>query len=212
MKNSNRLILILIFFLTLTSCKTFSPKYSIKEHPLIDKIWSVNEQRFVSAEHLKKLTTDYDAILLGETHDNARHHELQAMIIEYQLRQQRNPSIAFEMLDKNQQEDIKQFQLTHKQTKNKIDQFAKAIAWQESGWPDWPYYRPVFFQAIENDLPIIAANLDLTFIRKVMRQGKKVLPEEMQDLVKKYQYDQTVKQALEKDILSAHCDMLPKKC
>lgn len=211
MKNSNRLIFIFIFILTLTSCKSFSPQYSIEKHPLIDKIWSVDEQRFISAEQLKNLTNDYEVILLGETHDNARHHQLQAMMIDYQVQQQRSPSIAFEMLDKNQQDVIEQFQQTHQQNNNKTDQFARAIAWQESGWPEWSYYRPVFVQAIENNLPIIAANLDLTFIRSVIRQGEKALSDDMQDLVKKYQYDKPVKHALEQDILAAHCDMLPEK-
>ncbi len=89
--------------------------------------------------------------------------------------------------------------------------FAKVIQWEDSGWPEWPYYRPVFYQAIENDLPIIAANLELAFIRKVIKQGKEVLDQDMQALIKKYQYNDALKHDLEQDILAAHCDMLPEK-
>ena len=206
MNNSSRLIFILLIIFGLPSCKTFSPQYQIKEHPLIDRIWSVNEQKFVTVDVLKARILEADALLLGETHDNARHHQLQGLFIEYLIDNGRSPAVAYEMLNKNQQEVINQFQ----KTDNNTDKFAQAIDWENSGWPEWAYYRPAFSPTIENNLPIIAANLELKFIRKVIKEGAEALDLQMQAQLKKYQYDQSTKQALEQDILSAHCDMLPE--
>lgn len=211
MNNSSRLIFILVTLISLASCRSFSPEYQLKEHPLIDKIWSVQTQNFVTIETVKKQILDADVILLGETHDNARHHQLQGLFINHLVQNQRFPAVAYEMLDHPQQESINQFQKSHKDNTGKTDQFAIAINWDESGWPEWPYYRPAFYPAIENNLTIIAANQDLKFIRKAIKQGTQALDESTREMLTKYQYEGPLKQALEQEILSAHCDMLPEK-
>ena len=190
----------------LTACQ--SQPLNKNTHSLINKIWSVSEQKHISIDELDNQLAHYDAILLGETHDNAQHHKLQARIIDVLIHQQQRPDIAFEMLNQNQQEDITKFQ---KQQNPGIDEFAKAINWEKTGWPDWSLYRPVFETTIENNLNIIAANLNSKQIRKVIKQGAKVLTPEYQKLLKKYQYNDRQTKELEKEILSAHCDMLPGK-
>ncbi|MCP3849543.1 MAG: ChaN family lipoprotein, partial [Gammaproteobacteria bacterium] len=92
-----------------------------------------------------------------------------------------------------------------------VEDLSKLIKWEESGWPDWELYRPVFYNTIDSQLPIIAANLDAKIIRKVIKQGSNVLDETYQELLKKYQYDAVLKKELEKEILASHCDMLPEK-
>ena len=216
MKNTIGLIFLVISIFNLTACQTlstpeFAPKYDIEQHPLIDKIWSTAEKTYIPADTLKAQVLKHNAILLGETHDNARQHQLQALFIQHLLDNQRSPSIAFEMLNRNQQDIIDQFQSAHNKVHNKTDAFAEVIQWQKTGWPEWPYYRPVFNTAIENNLPIIAANQDRASIRKVIKQGSKTLAQNYQDLLTKYQYDEALKKKLEQEILSAHCDMLPEK-
>ena len=175
-------------------------------HILMHKIWSVSEQKYISAEALDNQLSHYDAILLGETHDNAQHHQLQARIIDVLLQQK--PVIAFEMLNQNQQNIINQFQ---RQENLNADEFAELVNWDQTGWPEFSLYRPVFNSAIENNLHIIAANLNAKQIRKVIKQGTKILSPEYQKLLKKYPYDKNLTQDLEKEILAAHCDMLPQK-
>ncbi len=225
MKKLYPLILISVLLLTLNACQTFSPdfspNYEIQSHILIDKIWSVSEQKFIAIETLEQKTLTKQVILLGETHDNARHHQLQARFIHFLTEHNRAPAVAFEMLNQNQQSIIDTFTAdyystkpgySHSQSADKnTDLFAKKINWEESGWPEWPYYRPVFFAAINNHLPIIAANMELKQIRKVIKEGSQVLDQEYQDLLKKYQYDKKLKKELEQEVQSAHCDMLPEK-
>ncbi|MCU7835255.1 MAG: ChaN family lipoprotein [gamma proteobacterium symbiont of Taylorina sp.] len=179
-----------------------------RNHPLVNKIWSVSEQQTISTDILNKKISLFDVILLGETHDNSKHHQLQAQIIDQLVQQQQKPAIAFEMLDQNQQQTISQFQ---EKSAVKTDEFAKIVAWEKTGWPEWRYYRPVFDSAIHNKLTIIAANLNSKQVRKVIKQGTKVLNTQYQAMHKKYQYDVELKRELEQEIQAAHCDMLPEK-
>ncbi len=225
MKKVYPLISIAALFLTLNACQTFtpdfSPDYETQSHILIDKIWSVSEQKFISQEALEQQTLTKQLILLGETHDNARHHQLQAQFIDYLTENNHTPTVAFEMLNQNQQSIIDTFTAEYYPVKpgysqsqsadKNTDLFAKKINWEKSGWPEWSYYRPVFFAAINNHLAIIAANLELKQIRKVIKEGSQALDQKYQDLLKKYQYDKQLQKELEQEVQSAHCDMLPEK-
>ncbi len=199
-------LLIALIFLSifLTGCQ--SQPHKENSHTLNNKIWAVFKQEYISKSELDNQLSHYDAILLGETHDNPQHHVLQARIIDVLIQQK--PDIAIEMLNQNQQEAITTFQIQ----KNPItDEFAKVVSWEKTGWPEWSLYRPVFKSTIKNNLNIIAANMSSKQIRKVIKQGAKVLTPEYQKLLQKYQYDESQKKELEKEILSAHCDMLPEK-
>lgn len=212
-------------FFILSACQTISPDTSSPDsneqnHPLIDKVWSVSEQKFISLDKLNKAILDNDVILLGETHDNIKHHQLQAQVIKHLTVNQHSPAIAYEMLNQSQQPAIDEFQAHYYQAlKNgkvsnvseQVDIFAQRIHWEKSGWPEWHYYQPVFYNTIENQLPIIAANLNIKTIRKVIKQGSKVLDKSVQEQLIKYQYDDVLQKELEKEILSSHCDMLPEK-
>ncbi|MCP3851660.1 MAG: hypothetical protein GY694_15675, partial [Gammaproteobacteria bacterium] len=202
--------------LNLTACQLNTKK----NHPLIDKIWSVSKQEFISASELNQIVLNNQIILLGETHDNARHHQLQAKIISNLTEREEYPAVAYEMLNQKQQSSIDEYLSTiyssgikvgADEVSKQVEDLSKLIKWEESGWPDWELYRPVFYHAVDNQLPIIAANLDTKIIRKVIKQGSNVLDETYQALLIKYQYDAVLKKELEKEILASHCDMLPEK-
>lgn len=200
---------------TMSACQTISSGQEINQHPLVDKIWSVSAQQFISEDALNTRILENNIILLGETHDNVRHHQLQAQVIAYLTTNNHSPAVAYEMLNQNQQGTIDKFQKKYyssaENISKKVDIFAQEINWEKSGWPEWDYYRPVFYNTIAHKLPIIAANLDIKQIRKVIKQGSTVLDKNYQDLLIKYQYDAVLKKQLEQEILSSHCDMLPEK-
>ncbi len=223
------LIVTSIIFLTLSACQSqslnnFSPEYEITQHELIDQIWSVADQKIVTRKDLSLQLAKSNIILLGETHDNARHHQLQAQVITELTNSLNNikhsPIVAFEMLNQNKQAAINQFQsqyyspadnTTQLNSAKKVELFSQRINWEKSGWPEWEYYYPIFYSSIDNELPIIAANLNIKTIRNVIKQGSIVLDQQYQDLLTKYQYDEPLKKELMKEILSSHCDMLPEK-
>lgn len=85
-------LLIIIVTYNLSGCQT-SPQEKT-HHPLTDKIWSVSEQAYISEDFLAANIINFDVMLLGETHDNAGHHQLQAQIIDNLVHQQRTPAIG----------------------------------------------------------------------------------------------------------------------
>ncbi|WP_198262683.1 ChaN family lipoprotein [sulfur-oxidizing endosymbiont of Gigantopelta aegis] len=225
MKKLLSLFIVISLVISLNACQSlsndsFSPSFAITEHPLVDTIWSVSEQQFVTLDSLNYEARRSNVILLGETHDNIRHHQLQSHIIAAFVAQQQFPAIAYEMLNHNQQESIDQFHADYlkrlqqggaRSTERTLDAFAKKIQWEKSGWPEWSYYQPVFFQNFYNDLPIIAANLDAKTIREAIKQGPQVLSEDYQRQLERYQYPPELKKSLQAEILEAHCKLLPEK-
>ncbi len=199
----------------ISACVDLKPEHTltqdaITDHVLINKVWSVKKQQFVDPKILKQDALTANVLLLGETHDNAMHHQLQSEMIAHLISHNHQPAVAFEMLDRDQQEAIDLFLQKYTAAEN-VDTFAEAIDWKKSGWPDWSLYRPVFNTVLKAELALIAANLNHKLIREVIQQGPEVLPVSYQQLLTKYQYDDNTRQELETEIFSAHCEMLAEK-
>ena len=116
-----------------------SPLY--REHPLVGKIWDVRQGRWVQRPALEAELTRTRFVLLGERHDNADHHRLQARLVEALSASGRKPTLAFEMLDVEQQPAV---DASLAQAPKDADALARAVVWEHSGWPAWALYRPVF--------------------------------------------------------------------
>ena len=202
--------LLLGLILLMSGCEHFQAEYAITDHELIDKIWSVKEQQFIDPQSLTQAVLSSRVLLLGETHDNAVHHQLQSKIIASLLSYNHKPAVAFEMLNRVQQDKIDQFQL-HFSESGDVDAFAKVINWEQSGWPDWPYYRPVFSTTLEAGLPVIGANFNHKLIRRAIKEGPQVMEPRYQALLADNQYDENTRAELEAEIFAAHCDMLSEK-
>jgi uncharacterized iron-regulated protein len=137
-----------------------------EQHPLVGRIWSVADKRFVSPDDLLNALAQARYALLGEKHDNADAHALQSWAISALVARGRNPALVFEQLRRDQQGVLTSYQ-------EKGDTGARALgtalAWDKSGWPDWSLYEPLFALALEHHLPIFAGDLskdDLTLLRK----------------------------------------------
>ncbi|WP_343035325.1 ChaN family lipoprotein [Parasulfitobacter algicola] len=75
-----------------------------------------------------------DIYILGEIHDNPTHHDNQALAISRIAPQ----AIVFEMISPDQAKAIEDV--------DRGDQtaMARALQWDESGWPDFAIYHPIF--------------------------------------------------------------------
>ena len=86
------------------------------------RIWSVAEGRWSTEEALLRDLEDVEFVLLGENHDNAEHHLLQAKLITAI-----EPlSVGFEMLDDTEPLDAPN-----------PAKLAEAVGWADSGWPSF---------------------------------------------------------------------------
>ncbi|MGY9048790.1 hypothetical protein P775_24275 [Puniceibacterium antarcticum] len=144
--------------------------------------------------------SDKDVVFLGEQHDNAQHHRRQAELVG----QIAPKALVFEMLTPAQAARITPDLLGEESA---LD---SALGWNDSGWPDFALYYPIFAAAPKADY--FGAALPRDEAQKVVSDGVlavfgpdapeyglgTALPEDQQ----------TAREALQ---MAAHCDMMPEE-
>ncbi len=108
---------------------------------------------------------DAQAILLGELHDNAIHHQLQAKIAD-----ELSPGLAliFEMVPVTKSEILKDLSSTPRD--HLPADLAERLEWESSGWPDFSFYEPLFELAPKRGVKLFAGNLSRSDIRAIAKQ------------------------------------------
>jgi uncharacterized iron-regulated protein len=180
-----------------------SPHY--RDHPLAGTIWT-SEFKPATAEQLETAVLEANFILLGEIHNNADHHRLQARMIEVLVRAGRRPAVVWEMIPASLQAELDR----HLQGGSKdAGKLGAILKWKERGWPDWAIYQPIAEAALSANLPLLGGALD----RETSRAISKSDPSQAK-LIMDLKLDQPVKpevvEALAKEIEEGHCNMLPK--
>ncbi len=136
-------------------------------------------------------------VILGEVHDNAEQHGLQAMLLDAILRTGRRPVLAMEQFDRERQAALDAARARGEQDPGRI---ADAGRFDREGWR-WPDYEPLVRLAGTHGLVIRAANVSREEARALIRSGKPVpdLPAAPAAL----------RTALEQDIIDGHCGHRP---
>ena len=135
-----------------------------RDHPLVGRIWSVREGRFVEERELTAGLRGY--VLLGEKHDNPDHHALQARLLRAMVDAGRRPVVAFEMFDVDDQPAIDASRRDHPRDAGSL---GAAVKWEKSGWPPWTDYAPLAQIAMDVDVPIIATGLPRSRMLALMK-------------------------------------------
>lgn len=137
-----------------------------------------------------------DVILIGETHDNPEHHRVQAKLIKAL-----EPSaVIFEMVPSDKTDDVTIAVSQNRSLRDVLD-------WDNSGWPDWAIYEPVF--AAAKLYGIIGAGVDKADVRRAMVEGAQLvsgLPE-VYDLARALPDDQFAD--MRRALIDAHCGLIP---
>lgn len=199
--------------LLLAGCVPATPKLSQEQtdraHPLQDKIWSAKDNQLISPA---KLTTELQSanyILLGELHDNPSHHALQAWVVRAMVEKSRRMSLVVEMIAADQTNALKIFYETPRRDSEQLRLF---LDWDQSGWPDFAMYAPIFRAALLGDYPIVAGNLDRTLLPALHKEGWAALSD---DERKRLRIPQTLPEAtgpaIRTTIATSHCNALPEK-
>lgn len=177
-----------------------------RDHPLVGKIWQPASQNYLSAEALAEQALGADMVLLGETHDNADHHALQAWMVRWIMTGPTKPQVAFEMLDSAQSPALATYLSQHPHDAEGV---AAAVEWEKSGWPDWRMYRPIAQAALDGGAILAAANLSRDDT-KIIAKGNIPTAWTGKLGLEKPQ-DPADRQAMEEDIQAGHCNMLPAR-
>lgn len=135
------------------------------EHPLVGRIWDMRANRAVDEPALIERLKSAEAVLLGETHDNPEHHRLQQKLLNARLATGEKPALVMEQFDTERQPAIDRA----RQAGEDADALARS-AEIAKGW-DWAAYRPLVARALQDGLPVIAANFSRERMRAVIREG-----------------------------------------
>lgn len=169
-----------------------------RDHPLVGKVWLPPSGRFVSVAELVAQADAAEIVLLGETHDNADHHALQAWMLSRLLDSGKRPLVAFEMIDTGQEPALRRHLADHP---GDAAGLGPALDWDKSGWPDWAFYRPIAEAALRAGAVLAPANLTRDSVRAIARN-------QSADTLPPLPPEQT--RIMEQEIRDGHCAMLPE--
>ena len=178
----------------------------LRDHPLTGRIWDPAAEAFLSAEQVSRRLAATDVLLLGERHDNADHHRLQAWMVSAMVAVGHRPAVAFEMIPRDLGDRLRGY-LEQGGTAAGL---GEALDWQDSGWPDWSIYQPIAEVALENGLDIVAADLPLAKRRQISETGAGGLPDGLRRLwALERPWPEEMTQSLLEELSRAHCDVAP---
>lgn len=136
------------------------PARVLEDHPLAGKIWSSYTNNLTSIDDIVAAAEAADALLLGEKHDNARHHELQAVLIERLAATRPPAALVWEMIEPARDPVLAAAQ--------SAEALGAALGWADTGWPPWAEYQPIAAAAMKHDLKMYGAALSRSQVRALL--------------------------------------------
>jgi uncharacterized iron-regulated protein len=151
----------------------------------------------LSVPQLLAAMANSDITVLGEIHDNPRHHQLRGEL----LRQlpAASKTVVAEHLNWRQRFEPHAAILTG----------LEAAGFDSEGW-GWPLHQPLFESVKAMKMPLIGGNLPGESIKEVFKTQGQSLPEPVRTVLAKAPFDEQQRQALEKEIDQGHCGAMPK--
>lgn len=145
------------------------------------------------------LMREAEVVFLGEVHDNPHHHRKQAALVAAL----RPAALVFEMLTPAQAESY-----THGLEDAAL---AERLGWEESGWPDFALYAPVF-AAIPNTAQVLGAAVPRDTLFSVVKAGEAgPFAQEYPGLGLSGPLPEEQQRERESLQLKAHCNALPEE-
>lgn len=137
----------------------------LQTHPLVGQLYDVQAKAFVPFDRLFEAAQAHAYVLLGEQHDNADHHRMQAWLLRELGARELTPAVVLEQVNRGDEDLLEQALAAHPRDAAGM---AAALSWEDSGWPPFRDYRPLFEAALEEGLVLKAGNLSRDEIRTLI--------------------------------------------
>lgn len=179
-------------------------------HPLVGKIWAAGSASYIDPDSLAAAVADADYLLLGEVHDNPKHHQLQAWLIAGFAGAPQSVTVGFEQINSDQAAPLAQYLLDNP---GNASDLGAAIAWSESGWPAWSLYEPVFQQVVDRGWQPVPLMFASARNKAILETGFDAVldPNALDALQPGSALSPTQKAEVEALMRSSHCDRLPEE-
>ena len=173
--------------------------------PLAGTAWDVNNQRMLPVSDVLRQASVADIVLLGETHDNADHHILEATFLDA-LAAKHSAVLAMEQYDLEQQPALDAIAQSVADQPARLEALRRLMG---AGW-EWAGYRPLLATALQQNIPVVAANASRGMLRQVSTQGFVALgPGRAEQLQLDTGWRLAQQTLLSNEIAEGHCGSLP---
>jgi uncharacterized iron-regulated protein len=152
----------------------------------------------ISEQMLVDSIRTQDIVLLGELHDNAKHHALRARLIK-QIARDKLTVIA-EHLPSG----------ARVKREGGLLPDLEAAGFDAKAW-QWPLHSPLFDAVRGAKLQLIGGNLPKGFSKQLVGQGESGLPTPMAEAYKTASLSADAIKKLDQDLIDGHCGKLPEK-
>ncbi len=156
----------------------------------------VRRAEIATLEQLQSEMVGSDAVLLGEIHDNPRHHALRAQLLREPALKQRN--VVVEYLDAGQVVGAG----------DKLLPRLEQAGFDANGW-QWPLHQPLFAAALDQGMSVYGGNLPRDQSRAVFKSRGNNLGAALQALLLHAPLSDDSLAALRREIDEGHCGALP---
>ena len=144
-------------------------------------------------------------VLMGEVHDNPRHHELRAQWLRTLMADGRPTWVVFEQMDAGRNAELRAAAAADSHDAEAV---ASAGGMDLEAWR-WPLHRPLFEAALAGGATLAGGNLARDAVRAVVRGGEGAVPSELHELLRTSAWSPTLQARLETEIGDSHCGALP---
>lgn len=169
-------------------------------------IWSPPELRYLSESEALERMAATPFLLLGESHDNADHHRLQARMVRDMAARGQKRALAFEMIEADRQPAIDAYLKSHPASAGGL---GEAVDWAKRGWPDYDLYKPIFQAGLDGGWSIVGANLPKSLSKPAGQPGGLEKDEEKRLGLDKPLPDPVLSE-LRQNLIDGHCGLLPE--
>jgi len=202
-----RVIASIELFLTFVLLTCASPAHAenllFTDHPLAGKIWDMNSRSYIDEAELVARINKADVLLLGEVHDNTLHHELQQKLLNARIDSGARPALMMEQLDAASQPVLDQA-LAGSDRDVVMSNVTAMIK-----FTDAQFYSPLLAIAVDNQLPIIAANVPNQHLQPVIWKGYAAYDaDELKRLAVVEVWNESRQKFLVNNMGGAHCGQL----
>lgn len=160
-----------------------------------ERILDLRTGATITREALLAQIRQQKVVLLGEVHDNPRHHALRGQLLAELAPDQ--PYVVAEQLEYGKR---------YQQQGALLDDLARA-GFSARSW-DWPVHEPLFRSIAEANIPLVGGNLSLDSARKLVREGEAALPQPLSEAIRQAPLTEAASQTLDQDLLDGHCGHL----
>jgi uncharacterized iron-regulated protein len=176
-------------------------------HPLVGRIWDVKAGSFIAEDTLVARLVASKFVLLGERHDNADHHVLQAKLVRAMIVAGRRPALGFEMLATDDAPAVARYLARSPKDATGL---GDAVNWSHSGWPEWRFYQPIAQAALDANVPIVATNLSRAATEAVRRNGLPGLGPSLTTQLRLAEPTPETRLAMSRELRESHCGQIPE--